>query len=101
MAVMLEVERLAFAEEFGVDDALRPVDLAIFAVHAEFAAVLFVAPDIAPRAADFQIDLADGHDPAVRPVSQRRTNSGLVRASKIMSGGASKSLAITISSSRA
>ena len=42
-------ERLAFSEEFGVDDALRPVDLAIFAVHAEFAAVLFVAPDITPR----------------------------------------------------
>jgi hypothetical protein len=49
-----------------VDDALRADNLAIFAVHAEFAAVLFVSPDLAPSAADFQIDLADWHDPAVR-----------------------------------
>ena len=42
-------ERFAFSEEFGVDDAPKPDDLAIFAVHAEFAAVLFVAPDITPR----------------------------------------------------
>ena len=42
-------ERFALSEKLGVDDALRPDDLAIFAVHAEVAAVLFVAPDVASR----------------------------------------------------
>jgi hypothetical protein len=38
LAVMLEVTSDSpFSEKLGVDDALWPDDLAIFAVHAEFA----------------------------------------------------------------
>ena len=62
------------------------VDLAVLAVEADLHVALL--DDVAPRAADAQVDLAD-HPHEVSKPHQRLTSSGVVSALKTSSAGAS------------